>query len=112
MKFIYNKTIDCYTKIDDLVQIYVGEGQKGLTNPFAIIVHLKDKTVAPLVFFKDKEEAGECLLRIIEFYRGSEIEGEDVSLDRDILTVTNNVPDSILVTPDSIKNKTEFKRVK
>jgi hypothetical protein len=102
MKLIHNVSNNCFTNIEGFRQLYIGEGQKGLQNTFAVVVHLDNKAVAPLAFFSDEEEAKECLDDIVLFMAKE--------LDTDIMTVKDNVKESLLIAPDSTKDK--IKRVK
>lgn len=96
MKLVYNKTQNAYTRLDNAVQLYVGKGQKDLHSTFAIIVHIGDKAAAPLAFFTEEQKAIECLESIIDFWLTGEAQ---------VLEIENEMKESILVVPESMKAK-------
>lgn len=96
MKIVYNKGQRAYTKIDNAVQFYIGVGTKDLRHTFAVMTHIGERATAPLAFFSEEKMAEECMERVIDFWLNG---------GTPILEIDNDVKESVLVVPDSMKNK-------
>jgi hypothetical protein len=98
MKLLHNKTNDLYLNLENMVTVQVTELTKELNKVYGIVVCLSTHSPTPVVFFSDKEKARKCLKDIILFRTEELVFG-------DTLEVEDDVKESILVAPDSVKNK-------
>lgn len=101
MKILHNITENIYFIIDEVMGFQIGDAQNGLHKAKAVIIRTKEFGFTPIGVFDEEEKAKKCLKRIINFFKYGE---NPHATDKDILEIENEIKESVLQAPESLKN--------
>lgn len=95
MKVVHNKSNNLYIVLNNAITFQVLKSSKEINKVFAIIICMPTHNPTPIAFYSNEEEAKDCLRVIVEYF----LDGTD-----DILEIEDNIEESLLLTPDSVRN--------